>query len=390
MMGILFMVAGLIYLRSNYSTNGDLDYPFVIEQNFLSETQDCVQVQAMNTISVTPQAIVTEQVFIQPDQQSATPDISGLPSPIRPSLRIGFGLSLKTDPEVWASRLGASWYLDWAVNDQTPQGGLEHWQLIRITANGYKPGTEKIARAATLNPGQVWILGNEPDVIWQDNVPPAVYARYYHEVSEIIKGADETALLAIAGVAQGTPLRLQYLDLVLDAYRNLYGGEMPVDWWTVHGYVLREERNSWGVGIPPSIAADRGMLYEIVDNGRIDYFETQIRGFRRWMADQGYREKPLALTEFGIPMPTDYGFPPEFVIQYLNDTFSLLNTMQDPNYGYPLDGNRLVQRWAWFSLADSNFPTSNLANLEHNQLTVVGLAFRDYIESLNSPEPFIR
>jgi hypothetical protein len=37
-----------------------------------------------------------------------------------------------------------------------------------------------------------------------------------------------------------------------------------------------------------------------------------------------------------------------------------------------------VQRWAWFSLADRYFPTSDLANLEADALTVVGQAYRAY------------
>ena len=51
---------------------------------------------------------------------------------------------------------------------------------------------------------------------------------------------------------------------------------MPVDWWTVHGYVLREEKGSWGVDIPPGIDATQGELREVADHGRIDLFEAQI------------------------------------------------------------------------------------------------------------------
>jgi hypothetical protein len=266
-----------------------------------------------------------------------------------------------------------------------PVGTLEHWKTIRITLDGYKPSIDEIRKLVTIYPGCVWILGNEPDVIWQDNVLPDFYARSYHDLYYAIKGVDATASIAVAGVAQGTPLRFEYLDRVLDTYMSLYGENMPVDWWTVHGYVLREERDSWGVEIPPGIDADQGILYEIADHGRLDYFEAQLRNFRAWMATRGYQNTPLALTEFGILMPAEYGFPTDFVAQYLLETFDLLQTMKDPRYGYPPDDNRLIQRWAWFSLADPNYQNSNLADFELDQLTPVGLAFRDYVESLNSP-----
>lgn len=299
--------------------------------------------------------------------------------------RAGFDISLPVKPDVWSSRLGASWYLDWSAKEQMPVGTLEHWKTIRITLDGYKPSIDEIRKLVTIYPGCVWILGNEPDVIWQDNVLPDFYARSYHDLYYAIKGVDATASIAVAGVAQGTPLRFEYLDRVLDTYMSLYGENMPVDWWTVHGYVLREERDSWGVEIPPGIDADQGILYEIADHGRLDYFEAQLRNFRAWMATRGYQNTPLALTEFGILMPAEYGFPTDFVAQYLLETFDLLQTMKDPRYGYPPDDNRLIQRWAWFSLADPNYPNSNLADFELDQLTPVGLAFRDYVESLNSP-----
>jgi hypothetical protein len=299
--------------------------------------------------------------------------------------RAGFDMSINANPELWASRLGAAWYLNWGVKERITSATLDHWKTIRITPEGYKPGLQEIRELVAVYPGSVWILGNEPDVVVQDNILPELYATSYHELYYTIKSLDDTASIAVAGVAQGTPLRMQYLDRVLDIYVNLYGENMPVDWWTVHGYVLREERNSWGVGIPPGINSDQGILYEVSDHGRLDYFEAQIRDFRAWMAARGYRNAPLALTEFGILMPSDYGFPTDYVAQYLKDTFGLLQTMRDIDYGYALDGNQLVQRWAWFSLADPTYTNSNLADFDQDNLTPVGLAFRESAKFLESP-----
>ena len=245
------------------------------------------------------------------------------------STRAGFSISSPTDPEYWGSTLGSGWYLDWNIQNNPSPNGLEHWSMVRVHEDCISPSVEKIQSAAINYPGQVWIIGNEPDVIWQDNVTAARYAYTYHELFGMIKSTDPTALIAVGGVSQATPLRLQYLDQVLQAYKNLYDEPMPMDWWTVHGYVLREEKGSWGVDIPPGINATQGELREVIDHGRMDLFEDQIRAFRQWMAKNGYQHTPLALTEFGILMPADYGFPTDMVADYLEQTFTWLDQTKD-------------------------------------------------------------
>jgi hypothetical protein len=111
----------------------------------------------------------------------------------------------------------------------------------------------------------------------------------------------------------------------------------------------------------------------------MDLFIQQIQAFCSWMARHGYRQVPLALTEFGIVMPVDYGFPIEVKQQYLRDTFQWLTAAIDAATGFPQDGNRLVQRWAWFSLSYSPIPESNLADLEAGKLTPIGQTFRDFV-----------
>jgi hypothetical protein len=76
-----------------------------------------------------------------------------------------------------------------------------------------------------------------------------------------------------------------------------------------------------------------------------------VRDFRTWMAQRGYRDRPLIITEFGVQMPEDLGsgFPPSLVNAYMDETFDFLRTATGVN-GYPADGGRLVQRWAWWSL----------------------------------------
>ena len=311
---------------------------------------------------------------------AGSPDQKREPAKIdhKTSDRAGFGISTSADPEYWAALLGGGWYLDWSVK-VVPANFPVHWQMIRVHTNCITPSMRDIRLAAQQIPGQVWIIGNEPDVIWQDNVPAFQYARIYHDLYSFIKETDPTASIAVAGISAPTPLRLKYLDMVLIGYMDQFGTAMPVDWWTIHDYVLREEPNSWGLGIPPGMDETHGQLYEVPDHGRVDLFQDQLIAFRTWMKTNGYQGKPLALTEFGILMPASYGFPPEFVARYLDETFQWLYETTDSEIGFPEDQFLLVQKWAWFSLSDPTYSSANLGDLTGGKLTPAGKKFQDFV-----------
>jgi len=230
-------------------------------------------------------------------------------------------------------------------------------------------------------PGALWLIANEPDVRWQDNVPPEVYAQVYYDLYTLLKTLDPTCQVAIGGVSQPTPLRLRYLDLILEAYREQYGQAMPVDVWNVHNFILREERDSWGVDIPPGMAEQTGVLREIADHDDLAMFQQQIVDFRCWIKERGQQDRPLIVTEYGILMPPDYGFPPQQVERFMLATFEFFRSAVDPDLGYPADGYRLVQRWSRFSLADTRYPTGNLLS-PGGVPTPLGEAFSGYAHSV--------
>jgi hypothetical protein len=258
---------------------------------------------------------------------------------------------------------------------------MEYVQMIRVRGAKLSPGGQDLETIARQNPGSLWIVGNEPDVPWQDSVTPTEYATLYREAYTLLKRVDPSCQVAIAGVSQATPLRLQYLDMVLDAYRSTYGESIPVDVWNVHGFVLREERGSWGVDIPPGFSVDQGRLFELEDHDNMGIFREQIVAFRRWMKDRGERNKPLLVSEYGILMPADYGFSPDEVRDFMFATFDFFTTATDPDLGYQADGNRLVQRWAWYSLSDTVYATGNLFDPDTGQITSLGLAYGSYTSS---------
>jgi hypothetical protein len=61
--------------------------------------------------------------------------------------------------------------------------------------------------------------------------------------------------------------------------------------------------------------------------------------------------------------------------------FEYMLTATDSDTGYRADGNRLVQRWAWYSIADRIYSTGNLFDPDTRQITSLGLAFAEYTAS---------
>jgi hypothetical protein len=296
--------------------------------------------------------------------------------------RIGLGVPFPPFSESMARQLNPGWYLDWEVSrDPLDLEGLEYVFVVRLKGSNYSPDLPTLAEVAAQRPGSLWLIGSEPDVMWQDNVRPDDYACLYHDLYIFLKEQDPSCRIAIGAVSQPTPLRLRYLEAILNAYQYFYGTKMPVDVWNVHAFILREEANSWGVDIPPGFPYKTGELYEIEDHDDMTIFQGQIVAFRRWMKDHGEQDKPLIVSEYGILMPENYGFPAEQVERFMVASFDYFLTARDPEIGCPEDGGRLVQRWAWFSLADTKYPTGSLMDQGTGQLTPLGEAYTQYIAS---------
>lgn len=300
-----------------------------------------------------------------------------------PNCRFGVGGSASTYP---ITALNVGWYMNWGAQ-VTPfePVGVDYVQVVRVRPdeNGYAiaPPTTTLALIAAKNPGALWLIGNEPDAPLQDNMPPALYAQAYHDVYHWLKQADPGAQIGAGSIVQPTPLRLQYLDLVLAAYRANYAAALPADVWSIHSYILRELDLTdpeacvsfdncteppylpWGAYIPPGLTATRGELYSFSAMFSRQIFRQRLIDFRVWLRDRGYRHTPLIITEYGTLFPyPPYDLPwyDEFGVelteartaQFMTQTFADLLTLTDAELGYPPDENRLVQRWLWYSLDD--------------------------------------
>ena len=214
--------------------------------------------------------------------------------------RFGVGVSLPAPHIARLADLGAGWFLDWS--SLAPAGrpaGPAYMRMVRLSQGQPRPALTELADIAQRSPGSLWLIGNEPDVIWQDNTTPDQYVQAYHDAYSALKQADPTSRIAIAGVSQPTPLRLQYLDRILALYRERFGEDMPIDVWNVHNFILPEKRGDWGVDIPPGLTASSGLIVDIEDHDNLARFKQQIVDFRRWMAERGFRELAAALRPSG-------------------------------------------------------------------------------------------
>jgi hypothetical protein len=290
--------------------------------------------------------------------------------------------------------LRIGWYTDWGVTpnalqpygtEYIPMVRLKQWKLAPdgvswtewcVTCSYVMPYTytvdtdwTTISQAAIARPGMTWVIGNEierrdwPNGGRQDEILPEVYAQAYHAIRNAILGADPTAQFAIGGMVETTPLRLQYLDRVWNGYQQYYSQTMPVDVWNIHGFILPEVSGGAGADIPAGISATIGMTYTFdPDNKNFSLLADQVNSLRTWMQAKGEQNKPLIITEYGVNIPDWWGcdtfpittgcpFAPEQVrdsMMYPSFDYFLNHT--DATLGFPADGNRLVQRWDWWSL----------------------------------------
>ncbi len=335
----------------------------------------------------------------------------------------------------WVDDFDAGWYVSFGSVSDGAENGAEPVTIISVKQD--KIGSQYLDTYTfsvpltdlglgawiDANPGKLWAIGNEPDrgpdpgslIRKQDDTFPDVYARAYHEAYTYIKDRDPGAKVANAGLVGATPGRLQYLDMVWQAYVDEFNEPMPVDVWNMHLYILPEINPS---GLPNGIAnvalgTDPALgkmesyppkpqnlcaldkIYCYAEHDDLTVFAEQVTAMRQWMRDRGQRHKPLILSEFSILYPyqedpgscyiqDEFGncFTPGRVINHMHNAINYMESAVNPSLGYPLDGNRLIQQWAWFSI--SNDPAvGNVSDLvkkddtgQYTGLTKVGFAFQ--------------
>ena len=343
---------------------------------------------------------------------------------LTPNCRYG-ATALTTAQTDWLAPLGTGWYLDFTAHAPRALPGVEFGQLLWVSQskngctylNNYSvspPLTDSgLGALIASQPGALWIVGNETDrgpnpenclKPVQGDTYPEMYAQAYHDIYQFIKSRDATARVAIAGLVEITPGRLQYLEKVWQSYLQRYQTTIPVDVWNMHLYILPEALSNGApngianvaLGTDPALAiresgnnpnrcADSA-VYCWAEHDDLSAFAQQVVAMRTWMKQHGEQNKPLILTEYSQLYPStmqdEYGnfFTPARVTSFLNRTFDYLESAADPNLGFPLDGNRLVQQWMWFAVnASGAGAVSNLVTNDLTTLTQPGEAFRSAV-----------
>jgi hypothetical protein len=317
-----------------------------------------------------------------------------------PHLRVGFNFAQDGDVEITdydTRRLGAGWYHDYSFN-RTPAhpDGILYHQMVRgagrTTAERIQNLLNRLGPVVDANPGQVWKVGNEPDRYGQDQLRPEQYVVFYHHVYTFIKQRDPSSRVAVGGIMQPTPIRLRYLDQVLAIYQERYNQPLPADLWHIHNFLL-PETCGWGGGLPPGLEeyASEGIPCpaNLSEHGNLNTFKQQLRNFRQWMKNRGYQNYPLIVSEYGILLSKYHGFPHPVVRDFMLGSFDFMLNTTDAQTGYPADGNRLVQEFAWFSLNFYEFDLATYSGLNGNlfdhssrQIMPLGLDFENYVKTI--------
>ena len=333
-------------------------------------------------------------------------------------LRFGITLPYLTGNYVdLVNQINAKAVLDWRQDDNNEwaEHSIDYLHVIRVSDLAYANGAllDKISGWVTNNPGEVWIIGNEPDRDIQDGVTPEVYAQRYYEIAIRIRHFDPTAQIGFGSLVQPTPIRIRYLERALNYLTFLSCGNQQaaldlIDIWSIHAFILNEV-GSWGASIPvglkcPEECVDAILIEDYSDTYSIEIFTERILDFRIWMTSIGEREKPLWITEYGSLFP-DWEIicpDPEYCIEPFNgwpeekdtygfmiNTFDFLTSTSDSMTGFVADENRLVQRWFWYSLNDSrdNFGGTLFDPDNGFSQTVAGVGYETYTNQvLQNPD----
>ncbi len=355
--------------------------------------------------------------------------------------RFGLTSPMGINDGIDMTSLQAGAYLDWGAITPNIPAGMEYIHVLRVgetcydSVNGTKvdcasltppqktpyqnsldlitPPDPNLMSIITTYPGGFWIIGNEPDTTYegQDDLTAEDYATRYFDVANQIRALDPTAKIGFGTIVQPTPIRLRYLDKVWDKLVLLAGTVQAasglIDVWTSHGFIMNEVDGQWGTGVPRGFensTYDAVHISNISNTYSISIFSNRIKKYRQWLKDKGEQNKPLWITEYGsfIPPITQGNYvtvPDSLTRQFMVSSFDFMMNAADPATGMPLDNNRLVQSWFWYSLNDHRYSfggslydidrKDNHGNPLPPALTAVGMGYLNYVPKSNIYNEFL-
>ncbi len=329
--------------------------------------------------------------------------------------RFGITVPYRTGIDNLIESINVRAVLDWRLENTTMilPDNVEYIHVVRVSDAAWANGAllTTLSTVIANNPGDVWIIGNEPDrFYYQDSITAEVYAQRYYDIAILIRSIDSSAKIGFGSVVQPTPIRIRYLGRALDELESLANNREEamalIDIWSIHSFILNENPNEWGAGVPVGFEKDWGdaePITNFADTYSIELFIERIESFRSWMNSIGEREKPLWITEYGSlfpPIDRDPSDPlyqnyvnisDELTSEFMIDSFNYLLSASDSTIGLPVDNNRLVQRWFWYSLNDYryNFGGSLFDPDNNHQITLVGSNFLSYTNYLLAEKVYL-
>jgi hypothetical protein len=295
--------------------------------------------------------------------------------------------------------VGVGYYLDWSFNrNASVPGYINFTHVLNVRDDLFAPTLASLPSLVTTYPGAIWIIGNEPDSpVDQDNTTAETYADRFYAYATYIKAHDANARVSFGTITMATKTRMRFMDyawaqLVKDAGSEAAASNL-IDIWTPHGFILNEQEGSWGAGIPPAISTavhnEYVSLQEPIGGSDIysfAKFTERIIRYRTWLKAHNQQNKPMWLTEFGNLLPpynspggNSATAPDPITPNFIKQTFDWMYSYKDATIGNPNDGNRLTQKWFWYSLNDlvTHFG-GTLIDPVTRVVTASGIAFETY------------
>jgi hypothetical protein len=267
----------------------------------------------------------------------------------QPWPRAGLVVALPTTAQV-LDRFGPLWYYDYGFDGPDLQG---HQRVYMVRPHFDEA---RLQRALRARPGSWWLVGNEPNDPFQDNLSPGAYAAFFHRFVEIAQCNDRSSRIVPAGIADAD---WRWAQAFRESYRAQYGTYPRVQAWNIHNYLLDADKSQ----------------YDVAE------FQQRIVAFRDWMARIGEGHKPLLLTEYGVlygsgccDRPIE---DPAAGVEFLRQTTRWLQE------------THLVQAWTWFCL-DSRGQFHGDLLQPSGELSEFGDAYRETVREYLDQEAWTR
>lgn len=233
------------------------------------------------------------------------------------------------------------------------------WDTTAKTIGHSESDRDKFRNYVNRNKGAVWIIGNEPEDSWQDNLSATEYAKMFHIYFTQVKHLDPTAKFTIASVAgivhyrEFTQMKTYY-DAVFAEYKRLYGVDIPFDYWNIHAYY-----HGWTNDHPKTNPEMVNLVFANIIDPYLQYRQTVAGGL--------YKNKPILVTEIGIAAK-ELSLSQDQVIEYMKLSTSRL---------LPLVDQGTIESFFWFygGWDDGTYVNSNLLQSDWRTPTSLGVAY---------------